>query len=583
MLNAMQIDKRFIESLKFLSQTSRILTQPLQKGELISTILEESLKLSEADLVSLVILDQGRAPDDVYVMSPGSKKKLHLDPEDFDFNDQGCEMAVPCELDKNDVWNVFFRDKLGQGYDCKLSLPLFFKNKWSGHLDFYRKTSPCFETENLIDFLKALADSFSMAYENAELREIVQKKTFENRLLIDTSQMLANVLEQDEVLAAIAEALKLVVDYDGISIYLLKDDGYLYAIHSKGYDDPQYENLLKDKLGEGLVGWAAKTGQGVVVDDVSTDSRYIIARNSTKSELVVPIKLKDRVIGVFNIESDRERAYNDHDLDLLSTFAAKSAIAIERASLYRELVMKRQLDQEVSIARSIQKTFLPRKKLELKGFDIAGINISSHQVGGDYFDYIDIEDGQTGLVIADVSGKGIPASLIMASFRASLIAEIRNNYAIRAIMQKVNRLMSESLDRGNFVTAVYGVLDNKSKIFTFSNAGHFPPILVDKDGEIIELTEGGLAFGIKPEARYEERPIGLHVGDVLIFFTDGVTEAQNSQNDQFETDRLVDIVRKNRGNSAEAIAHTIVDAIDDFKAPDFILDDLTIMILKVLD
>ena len=244
--------------------------------------------------------------------------------------------------------------------------------------------------------------------------------------------------------------------------------------------------------------------------------------------------------------------------------------------------MKRQLDQEVSIARSIQKTFLPRRKLELEGFDIAGINISSRQVGGDYFDYIKIEEGQTGLVIADVSGKGIPASLIMASFRASLIAEIRNNYAIRAIMQKVNRLLTESLDHGNFVTAVYGVLDNKSKIFTYSNAGHFPPILVDKDGHTIELKEGGLAFGIEPEVRYEERPIGLHDGDILIFFTDGVTEAQNSEGDQFETDRMVDIVSKNRDKTAEEIAHTIVDAINQFKDPDFILDDLTIMILKVV-
>jgi sigma-B regulation protein RsbU (phosphoserine phosphatase) len=578
----MKIDKKFIESLRFLSQTSRILTQPLQKGELISTILEESLKLSDADLVSLVMLDQGRSPDDVFVMSPGSKKKLHLDPEDFDFNDQGCEMSVPCELDENDVWNDFFKEKLERQYKCRLRLPLFFKNKWSGHLDFYSRNSSCFETENMVDFLKALADSFSLAYENAELRELVQKKTFENRLLIDTSQMLANVLEQDEVLAAIAEALKLVVDYDAISIYLLKEDGYLYAIHSKGYDDPEYENLLRDKLGAGLVGWAAKTGQGVVVDDVSKDSRYIIARNTTKSELVVPIKLKDRVIGVFNIESDRENAYKEHDLDLLSTFAAKSAIAIERATLYRELVMKRQLDQEVSIARSIQKTFLPRKKLEFKGFDIAGINISSHQVGGDYFDYIKIEEGQTGLVIADVSGKGIPASLIMASFRASLIAEIRNNYAIRAIMQKVNRLMTESLDQGNFVTAVYGVLDNRSKIFTFSNAGHFPPILIDRDGKRTELKEGGIAFGIEPNARYEERPIGLHDGDILIFFTDGVTEVQNPEGDQFETDRLVDIVKKNRAEPAKEIAHKIVDAIHEFKDPDFILDDLTIMILKVI-
>jgi sigma-B regulation protein RsbU (phosphoserine phosphatase) len=578
----MRIDEKFIESLKFLAQTSRVLTQPLQKGELISTILEESLKLSGADLVSLVMLDHGRVPDEVYVILPDSTRKLELDAEELEFEDESDIMAVPANLMDDDPWNQFFRDKIQRSFKCRLRIPLFFKNKWSGHLDFYSNSSNCFETENLVEFLKALADSFSLAIENAELRSKLQKKKFENKLLIETSQMLANVLEQDEVLAAIAEALKMVVDYDGISIYLLKDDGYLYAIHSSGYDDPSYENLLKDKLGEGLVGWVAKSGQGVVVGDVSKDDRYIIARKSTMSELVVPIKLGDRVLGVFNIESDQEGAYKPHDLDLVSTFAAKSAIAIERASLYRELVMKKQLDQEVSIARSIQKTFLPHKQLKLPGFDIAGLNISSHQVGGDYYDYIRIEDGQTGLVIADVSGKGIPASLIMASFRASLIAEIRNNYAIRAIMQKVNRLMTESLDSGNFVTAVYGVLDSRSGIFTFSNAGHNPPILVRKTGETVELKEGGLAFGIEREVRYDERPIGLNEGDIVVFYTDGVTEAQNPEGQQFETERLVKTIRDNAEYSAAKIADLIADAVHDFKAPDFSLDDLTIMILKVV-
>jgi len=203
-------------------------------------------------------------------------------------------------------------------------------------------------------------------------------------------------------------------------------------------------------------------------------------------------------------------------------------------------------------------------------------------VGGGYYDYIRIEDGQTGLVIADVSGKGIPASLIMASFRASLIAEIRNNYAIRAIMQKVNRLMTESLDSGNFVTAVYGVLDSRSGIFTFSNAGHNPPILVRKTGETVELKEGGLAFGIEKEVRYDERPIGLNEGDIVVFYTDGVTEAQNAEGKQFETERLVKSIRNNAEYSAAKIADLIADAVHDFKAPDFSLDDLTIMILKVV-
>jgi sigma-B regulation protein RsbU (phosphoserine phosphatase) len=574
-------NKIFMESLGFLSQTSRLLNRPLKVGDLIAIILEESIKLSEADLVSLVMLDRGKTPEQIYVMSRDQKQKLDLKPGEFEFANPEDDLAVPVPIDSDDHWNRYFQHHLDMSFKCRLRISLFFRNQWSGYLDFYSGSAPCFQAANLVDFLKALAGSFCFAIDNAELTELAQKKALENKLLIETSQMLASVLELDEVIEAIANSLKRVVDYDGISIYLVKQDDMLDPIFWRGYDDPKCRDILMAKAGEGLVGWSASTGQGAVVDDVGADDRYVCARDNTRSELVVPIKLKEKVIGVFNIESDTPRAYSEHDLSLLSTFAAKSAIAIERASLYRELVMKKQLDQEVSIARSIQKTFLPDKGLELAGFDVAGKNISSHQVGGDYYDFIDIEEGQTGLVIADVSGKGIPAALIMASFRASLIAEIRNNYAIRAIMQKVNRLMTESLDQGNFVTAVYGVLDGRSKIFTFSNAGHNPPILLRNTGEVHELTEGGLALGIDESARYEEMPIGLNQGEILVFYTDGVTEAMDRNGEPFETGRLIELIRKNQGRTAAELVDIIAETVQAYKAPGFILDDLTLMILKV--
>jgi sigma-B regulation protein RsbU (phosphoserine phosphatase) len=183
-------------------------------------------------------------------------------------------------------------------------------------------------------------------------------------------------------------------------------------------------------------------------------------------------------------------------------------------------------------------------------------------------------------VIADVAGKGVPAALIMASFRASLIAEIRNNYAIRAIMKKVNKLMTESLDKGNFVTAVYGVLDSRNRILTYSNAGHNPPLLFRQSGEVQELTYGGLAFGIKDDVRYSEQPLHLDPGDSLVLFTDGVTEAQNDKGEDFDNSRLIETFRKNEHKSAHEIVEAITSEVLKFKAEDFILDDLTLMVLK---
>ena len=575
-------DLKINESLKFLTQTSRILSQPLSREDLISLIIKESARLTGAELTALVILGHNSIPHEFYAFTKTDEREIALNPKSYNFDSTNIQPGQTENISDSDDWNRFFRHELNRTFGNRLRLPLFYRNKWSGFLDFYNDSGESFGDDEEIIYLKALAASFSLALENAFLNEYAQRKVFENKLLIETSQIMANVLEQDEVLVAISEALKLVVDYDGISIYLVTENDNLEAIYWKGYQEgDESRNMLMTKAGEGLVGWVARTGQGVVVDDVDKDDRYICARDTTRSELVVPIKLKDKIIGVFNIESDREHAFFNHDLDLLNTFAAKSAIAIERASLYRELMIKKQLDQEVSIARSIQQTFLPHQNLKLEGFDIAGSNHSSRQVGGDYYDFIKIEEGQTGLVIADVVGKGVPAALIMASFRASLIAEIRNNYAIRAIMQKVNRLMTESLDGGRFVTAVYGVLDSRSKIFTFSNAGHNPPILLKPNGDAIELTDGGLAFGIDDTVRYEERPISLNSGDILVFYTDGVTEAQDGKRDQFDTPRLIRAIRENYARPASEIVEEIIERVVAFKAYDFILDDLTIMLVKV--
>lgn len=577
----MSTNNNITNILKFLSQTSRILSQSVDREELLSLILQEALLFSQAEMASLVMQDHQGNPKSIYTLQKDATDMQSFSPQNYTFESRDEILSVCVNLADDNSWRVFFRDNLDTDYTCRLRMPLFYRSKWSGYLDVYAHDCDTFPEEDQDDYLKLFADSISLALENTFLNEYAQKKALENKLLIDTSLMLAKVLELDEVLEAISKALKLVVEYDGISIYLVTDDDNLEAIYWQGYGGDSCKDILMTRAGEGLVGWVANGGQGLVVDDVREDDRYICARDATRSELLVPIKLKDKIIGVFNIESDHKQAYHHHDLDLLSTFAAKSAIAIERAQLYEEIKKQQQLESEISIARDIQQTFLPNEKLFLEGFDIAGKNRSSRQVGGDYYDFIKIEEGQTGLVIADVVGKGVPAALIMASFRASLIAEIRNNYAIRAIMKKVNRLLTESLDGGNFVTAVYGVLDSRSKIFTFSNAGHNPPILLKKDGDVVELTDGGLAFGIKDEVRYEERPISLNSGDILVFFTDGVTEAQDYQSDQFETERMIEVIRENADRPAAEIVKLLIEKIIAFKAADFILDDLTIMILKV--
>jgi sigma-B regulation protein RsbU (phosphoserine phosphatase) len=328
------------------------------------------------------------------------------------------------------------------------------------------------------------------------------------------------------------------------------------------------------------VGWVAKTGEAVIVPDVSTDSRYVAARSATRSELAAPLKVEGRTIGVFNLENDLPDFFHENHLELLTAFASHAAVAIERARLTRELLDRRRLEKELAIARDIQLSFLPKHAPSVPGFELAGAARPHAEVGGDYFDFIPVSDSRLGLAIADVSGKGIPAGLLMAGFRMCLLAEIRNDFAIRAVMRKVNTLLHESMDRDKFVTAFYGVLDYKNRVLIFSNAGHNPPIVARSDGSIEPLLEGGVALGVLADAVYEERPIALHPGDVLLLYTDGVTEAESPSGEQFGQWRLEQLLSRLREKSATEILDAVVSEVLSWVAERGQNDDLTLMVVK---
>jgi len=286
------------------------------------------------------------------------------------------------------------------------------------------------------------------------------------------------------------------------------------------------------------------------------------------------------VIGIFNLESDRPNAYTPHELRLLETFASHAAVAIERSRHLQEQIEKNRLDRELSIARRIQLSFLPERDPGWPGFDVSGYNISSEEVSGDFFDYIPISESNWGLVIADVSGKGVPASLIMASLRAALWAEARNTYSLSTICRKVNGFLYQSLGETEFVTAVYGVLNFAESVFTYTNAGHLPPILLRADGRTDLLEEGGLILGAFPDAGYSEGRVHLGPGDALLFYTDGAVEAMDDEKDEFGRDRLIEGLKAVRHLPARQIRAELVAMVQKFAGRVQLGDDLTFIVVK---
>lgn len=419
--------------------------------------------------------------------------------------------------------------------------------------------------------------------QNAIIIDSLQRIELELELLQETGTILSMTIRLEDVFKSIVAALEKLISFDAVGIYILRQQGEtIDELFSSGYRDATSREMLRLKAGKGLVGWVAKTGEPVIVPNVQQDGRYVPARPETMSELVVPLFSGSEVIGAFNLESDHLDAYSPSDLEMVTAFANQASLSITRARLIQETFEKNKITEQLQVAREIQKSFQPSKPLKYPGYDFDAVNISSEEVGGDYFDFIPIVDNQLGVTIADVSGKGLPASLIMASFRASLIAEIRNNYAIRTILRKVNNLICESVEKGKFVTAVYGVLDMKNRIFTFANAGHNPPILLRATGEVEFLTTGGWTLGIMTEREYEERPIHIRDGDILVLYTDGVTEAESPTDELFGTERLVELVKTNRHRSAKEMRETIIDEVIRFRDPVSQPDDLTIVIIKAV-
>ncbi len=577
--------KREIEKLdqnELLLHASKILNSTLELDKLLDIILDLTCRVAEAE-ISLVLL-KDRKSNQLHILDcNGIKKELPLRFGEglVGWVAENLKPVISNEPKSDPRFLKEIEIHLGTSARSIIAVPILRRGKFLGVLEVLNKKNSLGFQEEDQEALSVLAEQVAVALDNSFLYRRVKEESLKREILLEIDRQLSSSLELEEVLQTILNSIRKVVECDAAGIFLVnKKTQEIEEVQTSGYDPALAEDLSL-KIGQGLIGYVAKTGESVIVPDVRQDPRYVNARMETLSEIVAPITLNREIIGVFNLESNQLNAFDEEDLTQLKVFANQAAISIERARLHRLAVKQRKISEELSIARQIQLSFLPKKSPSVPGFDIAGTNIPSEQVGGDYYDFIPIVDNQTGIIIGDVSGKGVPASLIMASFRASLLAEIRNNYAIRTIFRKVNRLLYESMERDNFVTAVYGVLDSSNRIFTFSNAGHNPPLLLKHEGNIEYLQQGGLALGILPDSTYHEKAVHLKTKDLLVFYTDGVTEALNSERQEFGLPRLIEVMRKGQELSASDLMKSILDEVHEFTSGS-LNDDLTLVVIKCL-
>jgi len=411
------------------------------------------------------------------------------------------------------------------------------------------------------------------------------------RLLLAISQEISRSLDLSDVLRHLIAYARTAVGYDAAGIFVLNrhvglgrhgSQNVIAGMATVGFTaDPDSDDEML-RSGKGIIGHTIRTGETVLAADVSLDPRYINGRPATRSELAVPIVSNAQVIGALNLESDRLDAFSAEDAELLEFFATAAALAIEKAMLHARALETERLRHQLDIAKEVQTCLLPEKPPVVPGYDIAGLCLASLEIGGDYFDYVPFRDGRLALVVADVSGKGVPAALIMATFRAALRTEIRRDHDIPRVLGEVNRILRHSMDTSRFVTAVCGVLDPAAGTMTYVNCGHNPPLLLRADGTRALLDHHVTALGMLRAAPPDTATVTLAPDDVLLLYTDGVVDTWDANDNDYGLARLEQGVRESAGLDAATIIKRVVASTQSFTGRTSYDDDFTVVAVRRL-
>ena len=439
------------------------------------------------------------------------------------------------------------------------------------------------ETMNsTINFLYSIANGLlSLCYQGYNLNKNVKELT----ALLDISQLLTSNLSLKEVLDRIAEGIVKVLNVKSSTIRLLDDDGVELVIKSIYNLSPEYLSKGPVILDEHPICKSALKGEICTILDVTSDPKFGYNEAAKKeglcSMLCVGLKVKDKAVGTIHLYTGEPHEFTEDEIMLVQSIANHAAIAIDNAKLNEQNIQKQRIERELAMAGEIQSELLPKTYPNLDGYDIKAKFIPYGQLSGDLYDFIELENQKIGLVIADVSGKGIPSAIIMATTHATIHASANDDvYKAVKVVDAVNRYLCQYTRATEFVTMFYGILDVKNHMLTYSNAGHNPPIIF-REGVGVFLDQGGIPMGILEDAEYGEEQIVLVPGDVVLLYTDGVTEALNTKREIFGMRRLMRVVQQNHKIDSEELINTIYSDMLEFTDGAPQSDDLTLIVIKV--
>ncbi|APF17472.1 protein serine/threonine phosphatase with GAF(s) sensor(s) [Caldithrix abyssi DSM 13497] len=416
--------------------------------------------------------------------------------------------------------------------------------------------------------------------ENTALIVDLRNRNYQMRKLLEVGHKILSSFDIKQILDFILSVSRQVAHYDAAAIFLFDEhSGELKNISYDGYDPAIIENLHL-KIGEGSIGWVVANKTIDVIDDVRKSDHYYRLRDETLSQCAIPLIFDDKVLGVICLESDRLSFFNEHLVELLQLFGQMAAIAIHNANQFKVMLEKQALEHELINAGHIQKALLVQRFPRIKGLDISAVNIPSKIVSGDLYDIIQYDEFTVGLAIGDVSGKGAPAAITMALALAGLRSQRQFFMTSCDIVYRLNNLLYESSVEGNYVSFFYALVSTQKKKIIFTNAGHNPPILLKNDGQIVWLKDGGIVLGFQPDIQFKQQELEFEHGDIILMYTDGITEAMNALEEEFGEERLIKLLKENRHLPVYELRQKIIDAVQNFSGKREHEDDITLVLCK---
>jgi sigma-B regulation protein RsbU (phosphoserine phosphatase) len=567
-----KISRRLIE-LSALFEISQTLNSSLNLKSILDNILLVPMGRMMIGKGLILLKNEGQN----YKVESVKGVKLSLINKNIELNNLPSHPFFIADIADELEWKSFFVES-----KIELLIPFVARTEILGVLAFGKKLTNQSLTEEETEFLTSLSNIATTSIENALVFEKLTKvnleldhKIQELNTLFDIGKELNLTFDKQTILKLISYALMGQVTVNNF-IIAAKEGNYFKAELVKG---SQFKLNTGEKC-QHLCDKSTMITSPYIRED---NTEYDDLLNEKGIQVVVPMRIQNEIKGfIFLGDKITKQEFRASDLEFLQTLGNIAIISLENARLFQETLEKQRLEEEMALARNIQMRLLPKDIPQFENIKIHGLNIPSKHVGGDYFDVIKIEENLIALAIADVSGKGMPASLLMSNLQASLQSLVFENRDLSKLVGQINNVIYRNTDPEKYITFFIGLFNTDTYEFQYVNAGHNPPYVYGENGEIKELSEGGIILGMMPDIKYEVGKIYLNKNDWLVTFTDGVTEAMTVDDEEFEEKRVIEFIKNNSNfSSPEQFNNLLIEKIYEFVGDAPQNDDITLLTLKM--